>query len=143
MWLDQVVSRRVSLAPDAVALRDARRELTWRLLDREVGALAEVVASSSSPRDRVLVASENRVEVLVAYLACARAGAVVAPINPNLVDTEVEYVIRYVEPVLAIADTQRSKRLEALTPELPLLAINDIPDLPARQANLSARTPAL
>ncbi|MEU9980228.1 AMP-binding protein [Streptomyces sp. NPDC050856] len=125
MWLDRILARQVSLAPDAVALRDVRRELTWRELRAEVRALAGRLAGRLPEGARVLVMSQNRLEVLVTYLACASANVVVVPVNADLADAEVSYIVEYVEPGLAVAQRTSAGRLASLAPGLEVWPIEE------------------
>ncbi|MFI0980762.1 class I adenylate-forming enzyme family protein [Streptomyces sp. NPDC021093] len=128
MWLERILTRQVALAPDAVALRDAHRELTWRQLQAEVHALAGRIVRQVSEGARVLTMSQNRLEVLVTYLACAAANTVVVPVNADLADSEVSYILDYVEPELAIAQRTSVGRLAGLAPALETWPIEDVPD---------------
>lgn len=131
MWLSHVLRRNTVRMPDALALRDRRRDVTWRDFDRDVTALAGLLHQQVPAGGRVAVLSGNRVEVLEAYFACARAAVVAVPVNPALVDDEVARILDSVEPALAIAEAAGRQRLAALRPDLPLLAIEDLAELPA------------
>ena len=69
--------------PDAVAYRDGRLQLTWDELARRVDAFAGYLHNEAGlvPGDRVSVWMSNRVEPIVAFLACSRGGYT---INPSL-----------------------------------------------------------
>ena len=68
--------------PDAFALRDGARRLTWRQLRIWTDATADALDRAGLVRgDRVAIWLSNRVEVVVAFLACARQGYVC---NPSL-----------------------------------------------------------
>src|SRR5215218_9401125 len=68
--------------PDAYALRDSRRRLTWSQLAMWVDALAaELHAAGLKHGQRVSVWLPNRVEAAVIFLACSRNGYVC---NPSL-----------------------------------------------------------
>ncbi|MFI0939833.1 class I adenylate-forming enzyme family protein [Streptomyces sp. NPDC021020] len=122
MWLAHIVRRGLDRRPDAVALRDARRTVTWRQLDREVRALA-ALAGGLPQGSRVVVLSGNRVEVLETYLACAAAGLTAAPVNPALTDPELTAIVDSVEPAAAVADEAGAARLRAAYPALPVIDI--------------------
>ena len=133
MWLSHVLRRNALRAPEMLALRDRRRDVSWREFARDVSALAALLHQRVPAGGRVAVLSGNRVEVLEAYFACARAGVVAAPLNPALVDTEIATILDSVEPALAIAEAAGRDRLAALRPGLPLVAIEDIAGLPAAE----------
>ncbi len=68
--------------PDAFALRDSRRRLTWSALRRWVDAVAHTLdAKGLRQGDRVCVWLPNRVEATIVFLACSRNGYVC---NPSL-----------------------------------------------------------
>ena len=68
--------------PDAIAVRDATRQLTWRALREWVdGVAAHFRALGLSTGDRVSVWMSSKLEALVTFLACAREGLAC---NPSL-----------------------------------------------------------
>src|SRR6266699_2853454 len=117
MWLADVLRRNQIRCPTGIALRDIRRELTWDGLQREVSALAAELAARVPPGSRVMLLSGNRVELIEAYLSCARAGVVAAPVNPALTAHEVAQIIAGLRPTLSLADTAGRERLRAEHPE--------------------------
>jgi acyl-CoA synthetase (AMP-forming)/AMP-acid ligase II len=130
MWLTHVVRRGLDRDPDALALRDNLRDVSWRRLDRDVRALACRLRHDILPGSRVLVLSGNRVEVLETYLACAAAGMVAVPVNPALTDPELGAIVESVEPSAAVAEAGFAARLAELFPGLPLMDIADVAELP-------------
>ncbi|GGW80454.1 putative fatty-acid-CoA ligase FadD [Streptomyces lucensis JCM 4490] len=130
MWLNHVVRRGLDRDPDAIALRDGRRDVSWRTLHREVRALACRLRHDTLPGSRVLVLSGNRVEVLETYLACAAAGLVAVPVNPALTDPEIGAITESVEPSAAVAEAPFAARLADLYPGLPVTDIARLPELP-------------
>ncbi|WP_330335393.1 AMP-binding protein (plasmid) [Streptomyces sp. NBC_00536] len=130
MWLNHVVRRGLDRTPDALALRDAGRDVSWRRLHRDVEALAARLRRDVPRGSRVLVLSGNRVEVIETYLACASAAVVAVPVNPALTDREIEAIAGSVEPAAAVADAEGLARLAALYPGLPLTDITAVAGLP-------------
>lgn len=71
--------------PDKPALLGAERQLSWAELDREVNQLANLLVSRGvEPGDTVGILIEKRPEVVITFLACARIGAVLCPVNFKL-----------------------------------------------------------
>ena len=69
-------------APDAIAYRDGTLQLTWNELANRVDTFAGyLLAMGLVPGDRVSVWMSNRVEPVIAFLACSRSGHT---INPSL-----------------------------------------------------------
>src|SRR5581483_7905464 len=68
--------------PQAFALRDGSRRLTWQDLHAAVEAVAADLDAAGLKRgERVAVWLPNRVEAVIVFLACARQGYVC---NPSL-----------------------------------------------------------
>ena len=134
MWFADVLHRNRIRYPDGVALRATGRELTWAGLHREVTALAAELARRAEPGSRVVLLSGNRAEMLEAYIGCALAGVIAAPVNPTLTAPEVAGIIAALRPSLALADLAGRTRLADGHPGLPVLAIEEIGVLPTGTA---------
>jgi len=86
VWRDDtlysLMREHARVRPDAYALRDSRRRITWSQLAQWVDALAaELHAAGLKRGQRVSVWLPNRVEAAVVLLACSRNGYVC---NPSL-----------------------------------------------------------
>ena len=131
MWLGEIAARHAAVRPDALALRDRNRDLSWRELDREVRALAAALRARTARGSAVVVLSAGRVEVLASYLACSRADLLIAPLNPALTQPELRALLGTVRPALALADAAGLAQLRQLDPALPVIPMDDIATLPA------------
>lgn len=77
-----LIEKWASETPNAIALKDGRREVTWlQLRDWVNGVAAHFEALGLSGGDRVSVWMSNRVEALVTFLAASRLGLAC---NPSL-----------------------------------------------------------
>jgi acyl-CoA synthetase len=77
-----LLARHAAERPDAVALRDGRRALTWKELHEWVDGIgADLRARGLVGGDRVSIWMSNRAEVVATFLACAREGFAC---NPSL-----------------------------------------------------------
>lgn len=93
--------------PDAPAVADAHRSLTYRELDREANRLARAIAArGGGPGDRVALCLPNRSEQVVAQHALARLGASAVHIGTALTASEIEPILENAEPALALTDTR-------------------------------------
>jgi acetoacetyl-CoA synthetase len=80
------------------------REVLWAELQRDTGALAaEMRALGLVAGDRVASYLPNRVETVVAFLACASIGAVWSSCAPDMGATVVLDRLRQIEPKLLLA----------------------------------------
>src|SRR5690606_12516214 len=102
VWRDDtlysLLQRHAAERPQAYALRDARRRLTWSRLLQWVDALsAELHEAGLKRGQRVSVWLPNRVEAVVVFLACSRNGYVC---NPSLHQNyTVEEIVRLLERI--------------------------------------------
>jgi len=75
-----LLARHTDARPDALALRDARRRLSWRELRAWVDAVAAgFEAAGIHPGQRIAHWLPSRAEAVVTLLACSRGGWVSVP----------------------------------------------------------------
>jgi acyl-CoA synthetase (AMP-forming)/AMP-acid ligase II len=80
--------------PDTVALKDSRRAFTYPETNKRVNRLAHSLLSLGLGKGaKVAVLLENCIEIVEVYLATAKAGLVIVPINFRLIGPEVEYIV--------------------------------------------------
>jgi acyl-CoA synthetase (AMP-forming)/AMP-acid ligase II len=80
--------------PNTVALKDRKRALTYPEANRRVNRLAHSLLSLGLGKgDKVAVVLENSIEIVEVYLATAKTGLVIVPINFRLTGPEVEYIV--------------------------------------------------
>lgn len=80
--------------PNTVALKDARRSFTYPMVNRRVNRLAHSLLSMGLTKgDKAAVLMENSIEIVEMYLACAKSGIIIVPINFRLVSQEVAYIL--------------------------------------------------
>lgn len=112
MWLTHALQRQRQRQPHAVALADQRRCLNWTELDARTDGLAcALLDLGAVPGDRIAVCSRNRLEVVEVYLAAAKSGLIVCPINPTFPAPEVEHLIANVAPVGVVGEAAVLQRL--------------------------------
>jgi acyl-CoA synthetase (AMP-forming)/AMP-acid ligase II len=125
---DPVLSRGGS-APEAPALSDPARSVTYGELARRIEAGAARLASLGvQPQDRVMIVGENSVSLAVAILACAHLGAVAVMENARRAPMEVDAILEHARPKLALfaldhsADAaEHARRAGAVVSEEPAL----------------------
>ncbi len=121
--------------PDDIAYRDGANTLTWRDLAVRVDDFAaDLQARGLVPGDRVSVWMSNRIEPLIAFLACSRGGYT---INPSLHSTntcaEVGELLRRLDTAVLITEDgwgadRGTGKLEAEIAKLPSLHMVYTPD---------------
>ena len=99
-----LVAMRATALPDAPALNDGRRNLTYGQLVEKVDRVAADLAGRGIGRgDRIAVISENCIEYTLLQLAAAKLGVMTACQNWRLAAGELAYCMKLVEPRLVAA----------------------------------------
>ncbi len=113
------VRERARLAPDSVALVGAEQRYTYRELDELSSAVARgLVARGVGPGERVAVLSENRPEVVVLLFACAKAGAILFPMNWRLTNAELAPQLDLMTPRLWVGSESQRARVDGSLTDL-------------------------
>jgi len=106
---------------DAVIAHGAR--LTWRELeDSSTRLAANLIGLGLEPGDRVASLMPNRVELVLHYLACIKAGLVATPLNYRYMAPEIDHALEVSGAATLLAHTERDADLakSKLVGELPL-----------------------
>ena len=84
MLYRRLIESRIEEDSDRVALTDGNRELTLGELHRLVGFEVNMLIEAGVVKgDRIIIISYNRVETIVALLACFATGCVAVPLHPE------------------------------------------------------------
>jgi long-chain acyl-CoA synthetase len=106
--------------PERSALLGAERQLSWAELDAEVSQLAWLLKSVGvQPGDPVGILTEKRPEVVTTFLACARIGAVLCPVNFKLHEDRLLDQFVTVGMRTVLAERKFDPQLAHLAPALP------------------------
>ncbi|MEV5594486.1 amino acid adenylation domain-containing protein [Streptomyces sp. NPDC052496] len=102
----ELIARRAASAPDAVAVRDERRTLTYGGLAAEAGRVAAYLADAGVRRgDRVAVLMERSADLVVALLAVWRAGAAYVPVDAGYPAERIAFLLADAEPAAVVCTT--------------------------------------
>jgi acyl-CoA synthetase (AMP-forming)/AMP-acid ligase II len=95
MRVSDYLGRAERLTPNAVAIQDARRTVTFAQLAAEVRALqATLEHLGATEGDRVAVIAKNSIRYAALYFAAAEGGMPIVPINWRLGAREVSEIVR-------------------------------------------------
>jgi len=127
--VDGVLARSARRTPDRVALRFADRTWTYRELDdavtRAAGYLGELGVGAG---DRVATYGRNSDAYLLAFLGCARLGAIHVPINYALTGEELGYLLDQSGSRLLLVDPALAGPVDALpTQPKQVVPLRDAP----------------
>lgn len=120
MPLGALLARAARLWPDKPALLGLERSYTWAELDAEVNRAAALLAVAGiGPGDPVAMLLTKRPEVVVAFFACARVGAIYVPVNFKLHPDQVLDQFRVAGVNAAVVEPQFESLLRHLLSALP------------------------
>lgn len=112
--LDDLLSIGLGRSPDEVAIVSAHRAVSWRELDRVSAALAGgYMGIGLEPGDRVASLMPNRIDLLIHYLACFRAGLIVTPLNYRYTAREIDHALEVGGARVLLAHAERTEDVAA------------------------------
>ncbi|WUI33405.1 long-chain-fatty-acid--CoA ligase [Nocardia sp. NBC_00416] len=122
MTAGEQLARPARKIPAAPALRFGGESRSYRQLDERVSRLANALrARGIGPGDRVAVLGLNSVEVVEAFLASNRLGAIGVPINFRLVAGEIAYLLQDSGAAAAVVDARFARVLGEARRQAPEL----------------------
>jgi acyl-CoA synthetase (AMP-forming)/AMP-acid ligase II len=102
----EVLMQRAQSRPERTAFVFQEDVWTYRRLAEESGRVARGLAASSvKAGDRVVLHMMNRPEMLVAYYACFRLGAIAAPLRTAFKFAELAPMLQRLQPALYIGES--------------------------------------
>jgi acyl-CoA synthetase (AMP-forming)/AMP-acid ligase II len=105
--------------PNTIAMKDRVRGLTFPELNKRVNKLSHGLLSWGLKKgDRVAVLLENSIEIVEVYLATAKTGLVIVPINFRLVEKDVEYILNNSDAKVFIVHDQFTSLVDSIKPRL-------------------------
>ncbi|MEX2631035.1 MAG: amino acid adenylation domain-containing protein, partial [Tistlia sp.] len=140
----QLFEEQARLRPQALAVVCGERQLTYAELDAESARLAARLRRLALPPEPlVAVCLERSLDLPVALLAVARAGAAWLPLDPGFPDERLGFMLqdsgaRAVLTHSSLAPKLRRIAEQAGIPDLPMLCLDE----PAAQEELAARPEA-
>jgi long-chain acyl-CoA synthetase len=109
--LVDLLMRSAARFPNREALRMDDRRWTYAEALAEVERVAGGLrALGVQPGDRVAIFAENGPEYIIAYLAVAKLGAILATINPSFQQVEIAYIVANAEPRVALVQPALEER---------------------------------
>ena len=110
--IDQILPATAVRLPDKTALIFGDRTFTYRQLERLTNQAANgLKALGVKKGDRVTLSAQNSWEWVVSYIAIAKAGGVINPVNAMLTANELAYVVKDCGARVLITTAERAKTI--------------------------------
>lgn len=104
-----------SVRPDAPALIEEERRLTYAELDERCDRVASLLAErGAEPGTRVALLFDNQLEVVELIFGAMRAGAVPVPLNVKLPSTELRRIVAHSQATVLVVSTEHLERAATL-----------------------------
>ncbi|MBT4264591.1 MAG: AMP-binding protein [Deltaproteobacteria bacterium] len=120
-WLNlgQVLTANSVKFSKNIAIKDKTRELTYRELNARVNKLAhQFYGLGLKKGDKVAVFLENCIEIVEVFLATAKTGIIIVPINFRLVGVEIEYIVENSDAKALIVHDEFAEKVTSIKPNL-------------------------
>jgi long-chain acyl-CoA synthetase len=109
------IQRHAAERPDALALVQGDREVTWRELDARSNQVARALARLGvGADDRIAVALRNSVEFFELIGGAGRLGATVMPVSFRFKRDEVEYMVDDANAKVVVAEPENAEEFAGL-----------------------------
>ncbi|MCT9078844.1 amino acid adenylation domain-containing protein [Streptomyces fulvoviolaceus] len=129
LWEEQVAA-----TPDAGAVLDHGRVLTYRELDGRAEQLARRLTALGAGPERVVgIALPRTADLVAAVLGVLKSGAAYLPLDPAYPADRLAYIVDDARPVVVLATSGTATALPAGT---PLITLDDLDDVTASQRKL-------
>ena len=123
MNLGQLLKVNAKKFPATVAVKDLTRSFTYEETNGRVNRLAHgLLALGLKKGDKVAVLLENSIEIIEIYLATAKTGLVIVPMNFRLVGRDIEYIVNNSDAQALIVDQEFTPVIEEIRPQLANIA---------------------
>jgi acyl-CoA synthetase (AMP-forming)/AMP-acid ligase II len=119
MNLGQMLKINARHFPETIALKDSKRSYTYPETNSRVNRLANSLTGLGLKKgDKVAVLLENSIEIIEVYLAVAKTGLIIVPINFRLVGKDIDYIVNNSDAKAFIVDNEFSSVVDGIKPGL-------------------------
>ncbi|HZR51711.1 MAG TPA: amino acid adenylation domain-containing protein, partial [Streptosporangiaceae bacterium] len=139
--LDELFAARARRTPGAPAVISGSGQITYAELDTAANRLAHLLIERGAGPERVVaLALPRSVEIIVAQLAVAKAGAAFLPVDPAYPAERIAFMLADAQPVLTVTRRDLAAGLARLDPAAVLMV--DDPDTVAALNQMPGHAPA-
>lgn len=119
MNLGQMLKINARHFPSTTALKDRERSFTYPETNKRVNRLAHSLLGMGLKKgDKVAVLLENCIEIIEIYLAVAKTGIIIVPMNFRLVGKDIDYIVNNSDAKALIVDNEFTPVIDEIKPGL-------------------------
>ena len=126
-WLNigEIIKVNATKYPNKLALKDIKRQLTFEELNERTNRLANgLLKSGLNKGDKVAVLSNNSIEFMEIYVAAAKGGFIIVPLNFRLHPHDIAYIIKNSNSKLLLVDSRFQEATEKIWERAEELGFN-------------------
>ncbi|MEA2566237.1 MAG: hypothetical protein QOD49_1414, partial [Actinomycetota bacterium] len=114
--LPELFEAQVARTPDATAVVCGEVQLSYAEVDRAANALAHLLVHAGAGPERIVaLALPRSVDIVVAELAVAKAGAAYLPIDPDYPAERIAFMLGDAGPVMVVTTAETAPRVPEVT----------------------------
>lgn len=116
-WLNigEIINVNANKYPNKLALKDSRRKLTFKELNERTNKLANGFLKSGIEKgDKVAILSNNSIEFMEIYVAAAKGGFIIVPLNFRLHPDDIFFIIKNSDAKVLVVESQFRENTEKI-----------------------------
>ncbi|MDX1798820.1 MAG: AMP-binding protein, partial [Candidatus Lokiarchaeia archaeon] len=128
-WLNigEIVNVNANKYPNKLALKDNRRQLTFKQLNERTNKLANGILKNGIQKgDKIAILSNNCVEFMELYVAAAKAGFIVVPLNFRLHPDDISFIINNSDSKWLFVESRFKEATEKIWERATELGFEDV-----------------
>lgn len=119
-YVHDLIEHQAQLQPNAIACRFSNDTLSYGELNRKANGLAQTLIAKTCFQSAIGIYAERSLELVVAILACLKAGCSYVPIDPTSPDERVETIVNSAGIKLILSNqAQLPHEIEPISLRLP------------------------
>jgi amino acid adenylation domain-containing protein len=112
--IDQLITEQVNKFPDNIAIKFGDKTLSYQYLSEKVNQLANLLITREiKPGDKICLAVDRSIEMVIALLAIMRAGAAYVPLDPNFPIDRLNFMLDDSEAKLLLTSKKYDQYLQS------------------------------
>ncbi len=113
--------------PDKIAVVFQKQRATYAEIDKLSDSLAHLLLEKGIKKgDRVALLLENSVDYVISFFGILKSGAAVVPLNTQLVNRELSYLLKDFTPRFVITDSAHQSALKGLLDQVFILTMDTL-----------------